>query len=220
MLKIITLFNQKIGSRFSYYLYIIMNYIYITLVLSALVGGIYYNYKKALHYKAMYEVAQGNVKAYELNDKNKAILYQVSLQELKNSNDSLTRELLNVAKQHNIKKKNINHLSYQTSTITKHDTIVFKDTIFNHNIAIDTTLQDKWYKMTLSLNYPNSIRINPSFQSERYIIAYSKRETIKPPSKLFFIRWFQKKHTIVYVEVEEKNPYITIDKHKYIKILK
>lgn len=197
-----------------------MNYVYIAIVLSALVGGIYYNYKKALHYKGMYEIAQSNVKAYELNDKSKAILYQVSLQELQASNDSLTKELLNVAKQHKIKNKAINSLAYQTSTIAKTDTIIFKDTIFKYNVAIDTTLQDKWYKMSLSLNYPNSIKVSPSFESERYIIVHSKRETIKPPSKMFFIRWFQKKHTVVYVEVEEKNPYITINKHKYIKVLK
>lgn len=197
-----------------------MKYIYIILILSALLGGIYVNYKQALLYKSKYEIAQSNIKAYELTDKNKAILFQTSLQELQHSNDSLTQELLRVVDQHKIKRKTINSLSYQTSTITKHDTIVFKDTVFKYNVAIDTTLQDSWSRISLSLRYPNSIKITPTFKSERYIIAYSKKETIKPPSKIFFIRWFQKKHTVVYVDVEEKNPYINIDKHKYIKIIR
>jgi hypothetical protein len=68
---------------------------------------------------------------------------------------------------------------------------------------MDTTVGDNWYSVNLNLSYPGRIALNPSFKSEKYIIVHSKKETIDPPKKFFLLRWFQKKHTILEVDVVE-----------------
>jgi hypothetical protein len=94
-----------------------------------------------------------------------------------------------------------------------------KDTIFVENFKMDTTLVDKWYKLDMSMSYPSTISVAPTFNSERYIIVNTRKEIIGKPSKIFFIRWFQKKHRILEVNVEEKNPYIKVKQQKFIKVL-
>ena len=56
--------------------------------------------------------------------------------------------------------------------------------------------------------------------SERYVIVDYKKETINPPKKCAIVRWFQKKHKIIEVEVVEKNPYIENKQQRFIEIVK
>ena len=102
----------------------------------------------------------------------------------------------------------------------KTDTIQMPDTIFVPEAHVDTLIGDKWYNLRLRLDYPSTIVASPTFNSEQYVVINSKKEYNKKPSKIFFIRWFQKKHTVVEVNVEEKSPYITNKENKFIKILK
>jgi hypothetical protein len=53
-----------------------------------------------------------------------------------------------------------------------------------------------------------------------YVVINNKKEYNKKPSKIFFIRWFQKKHLVTEVNVEERNPYIKSKENKFIKINK
>ena len=202
----------------------IKNYI-ILLLTVLLIGGLstaIVNYKRALAYRNKYEIAKANEKAYNIslsNDKTKAIVLQETLDNLRISNDSLVKELLLIQKKRKIKDKNIKYMSYQISNITRTDTIILKDTIFTNKVQIDTLITDKWYSVNLGLSYPNIIKITPKFKSERYVLISAKKEPINKPSKIFFIRWFQKKHTVVNVDIEEKNPYINMTNQKYIKII-
>lgn len=200
-------------------------YIYIailTIVLS-LVGSTVTYYRNAAKYKELYNISLNNERAYnhsEKHDPSKSLLFRQTIDDLKQSNDSLIQELLLVKKEKRIKDKNLQEVSYQVATTTKTDTINFVDTIFVNEVNIDTTLTDKWYKLNLSLRYPTTFVVTPTFNSERYVLISTKKVYNNKPSKVFFIRWFQKKHTEISVDVEEKNPYITINKQKYIKVIK
>lgn len=199
-------------------------YIYgaiLALIISLASWG-WYEHKQAQKYTQLYEVASANNKAYESDlayNSRVARAYQMSIDDLKESNDSLVRELLQVKKERKIKDSQVQQMSYQKSEATRTDTVNLRDTIFVPRVDIDTTLVDQWYRLDLSLKYPSTIAVTPTFESERYVIVSAKRETINKPSKIFFIRWFQKKHTVITVDVEEKNPHITIQQQKFIKVL-
>ena len=185
-------------------------------------GYAYYQHKQVVKYQALYEVAFSNNKAYESDlakNAEKVRVYQLTLQDLETSNDSLVQELIKVQKERKIKDSELQAMAYQLSKATRRDTITMKDTIFVENFKMDTTLVDKWYKLDMSMRYPSTISVAPTFNSERYIIVNTRKEIIGKPSKIFFIRWFQKKHRILEVNVEEKNPYIEVEQQKFIKVL-
>ena len=99
--------------------------------------------------------------------------------------------------------------------------IIAPDTIFKDvEFALDTVLQDQWYKLQLGLRYPAQIAATPEFKSEKHIVVSSKRETVNPPKKFFLFRWFQKKHTVLNVDVVEKSPYVENQTSRYIEIIK
>lgn len=154
-----------------------------------------------------------------LKDENR--VFKFTVEQLNYSNDSILQEMNKVRKSLNIKDKNLNQVQYITSEITKVDTLVFRDTIFQDpSLDIDTTLSDEWYNLRLHLKYPSTIVTTPSFNSEKYILVESVRETVNPPKKFWLFRLFQKKHTVLKVDVVEKNPYIKNKDNRFIEILK
>lgn len=198
-------------------------YIFIIAAIIGLIAGCYYEYSQVAKYKELYSISTANIKAYEsdlINNQEVARVYQNTIDELRQSSDSLTQELLKVQKDRKIKDGQVESLYYQLSKATKVDTVKFEVPVFRDSISVDTIIKDKWYQLDLKLRTPSTLVVEPMFSSERYVIISSKKETINPPSKIFFIRWFQKKHTVITVDVEEKNPYIDIDKQKFIKIVK
>ena len=70
----------------------------------------------------------------------------------------------------------------------------------------------------LILNYPNEICVESTAKSSKDVIVHASRETIKPPKKFFLLRWFQKKHTVIKVDVVESNPHITSEDNVFIKV--
>lgn len=168
--------------------------------------------------------ATENVKTYseinsDLENKNRA--FKVTIDQLKYSNDSIFKELDATRKKLNIKDSKVENLQYVYSTFTKVDTICLKDTIFRDTILnVDTLLQDPWYSIKLGLKYPSSIIVEPMFISTKHIIVSSKKETVNPPKKFFLFRWFQKKHTVLNIDVIEKNPYVKEQTNRYIEIIK
>ena len=160
--------------------------------------------------------------AYELENsdlKGKAIQAEYTIAELNNSKDSLVQKLNQVRKELKIKDKKLESLSLITTVITKTDTIHTVDTIFTEKVHIDTTIQDKWYKLDLGLYYPNEVKVSPEFNSELYIIASYKKVPINP-AKCKIGNWFRKKTKIVEIEVKEENPYINKKQQKFIKVVK
>ena len=96
-----------------------------------------------------------------------------------------------------------------------------KDTIFkDRSIDIDTTLSDEWYSIRVGLKYPSLVTVTPTLRSEKSVVVSSIKETVNPPKKFFLFRWFQKKHTVLHVNVVEKNPYIQSQDNRLIKVVK
>lgn len=182
-----------------------------------------WQYQKAESLKHKYDIAQQNILAYqernsELQETNR--VFQMTVKELKHSVDSLDQRIVSVVDSLKIKPKNIEHVHYVETQIHKIDTINFMDTVFVNDLHLDTLIGDKWYKANLQLDYPSRITLNPQFNSEMYVVLDNKKEYVNKPSKIFFIRWFQKRRWIAEIQVVEKNPYIDIKQQKFIKIIK
>lgn len=146
-------------------------------------------------------------------------LYKITVEQLVEYSDSINRKLLNTLELLDITKEEVIQMQYIQSSLSKLDTIIIKDTIFRDSIRIDTVIGDSWYNVQLGLYYPNTIIINPTMISEKHIIMSTEKVTIDPPKKFFLCRWFQKKHTVVNIEVVEKNPYIQTEKNRFIEII-
>ena len=153
--------------------------------------------------------------------KNENRVFKFTIEQLNYYNDSILQKMNDVKKELKIKDKDLKQMQYLLSEATKKDTIVFRDTLFKEpTLDIDTLIGDKWYNIRLGLKYPNLITTNPAFISEKYIIVNKKKETINPPKKFFLFRWFQRKHTILEVNMVEKNPYIENKNNRFIEIIK
>lgn len=200
-------------------------YIYTAIALFLIfLGGLFYYQKAEIEkYKSLYDKELQNVEAYRNSNaglEGEIREYKMTMDDLRASKDSVDKKLVGVIDELKKKDKSIEYLQYQVKTAHKTDTIKMPDTIFVAETHVDTIIGDKWYKLNLKLDYPSTIVASPTFTSEQYVIINNKKEFNKTPSKIFFIRWFQKKHTVVEVNVEEKNPYITNKESKFIKILK
>ena len=170
------------------------------------------------------EVAEAttNIKAYELENlalKDNTIEFQYTIEQLNHSKDSLNQKINKLRKDLKIKDKDIQKLQYVLSENQKKDSIIVHDTLFIEKVKIDTTLSDDWSKLHLQLEFPNKVVTEYSFKNESLVTTYLKKETIKPPHKCIFVRWFQKKHKMIYVEINEQNPYCEIKEQKFINIV-
>lgn len=172
-----------------------------------------------------YEVSNAitNIKAYELENsalRDDTIEFKYTIEQLNYSKDSLNQRINKLRKDLKIKDKDIQKLQYMLSENQKKDSIVFvHDTLFRENIKVDTTLNDNWSKLHLQLEYPNTVLAEYSFKNESLVTTYIKRETVNPPHKCAFIRWFQKKHKVIHVEIKEQNPYCEIKEQRFINIV-
>lgn len=172
-----------------------------------------------------YEISNAitNIKAYELENsalRDDTIEFKYTIEQLNYSKDSLNQRINKLRKDLKIKNKDIQKLQYMLSENQKKDSIVFvHDTLFRENIKVDTTLSDNWSKLHLQLEYPNTVLAEYSFKNESLVTTYIKRETVNPPHKCAFIRWFQKKHKVIHVEIHEQNPYCEIKEQRFINIV-
>ena len=191
------------------------------IILLAIIGAMWQQVEYA---NGRWERAEANVKAYSMSlskegEKNTAL--QLTVDQLGYFKDSVLQKLDNTRKELKIKDKNLKALQSLSSSFSKTDTIILKDTLFKEtSLAIDTVLGDKWYNVRLGLKYPSTIVIKPYFKSEKHIIVSSRKETVNPPKKFFLFRLFQKKMTVVHIDVKEKNPYVENETSKYIEIIK
>ena len=106
-----------------------------------------------------------NVKSYEnmfSDSKDNSIAFQLTIAQLKHSNDSIFQELNNTRKELKIKDSKLKSLQHISSNFTKSDIIILKDTVFkNKGINIDTLLSDEWYSVRVGLRYPSSVTVTP-----------------------------------------------------------
>ena len=186
-------------------------------------SGLFLHQRKLIRdYKNLYNKELQNVEAYRINNsslKDDARQYQMTIDDLKSSNDSIDKKLVEMAEELKIKSNKIQYMQYQTKTIYKTDTLQLKDTLFLPKAHLDTLIGDKWYSLRLKLDYPSTVVASPVFNSEQYVIINTEKEYNKKPSKWFFIRWFQKKHWVTKVNIRENRPYVTSKEKKFIKII-
>ena len=186
--------------------------------------GIYIMWQQIKDTEEKWKIAEANVKAYasqfdEANNKNMAL--QLTVDQLGYFKDSVLQELDATRKELKVKDKNLKALQQVKSSFSKTDTLVMRDTLFKEpSLSIDTLLGDSWYSLRLGLKYPSMIAVKPEFKSDKHIVVSTKKETVNPPKKFFLFRWFQRKHTIIHVDVVEKNPYVNDETSRYVEILK
>lgn len=199
-------------------------YIYIGIVIAVMGYIIGYLINRTINIETKWKNAQETIKAYEQQfnsseTKNRA--YKLTIDQIKYSKDSIFQELNSVRKELKIKDSKLKSIQYISSDFVKKDTITLKDTIFrDRKIDIDTLLSDEWYSVKVELKYPSTVTIKPEFKSKKYIMVSSKKETVNPPSRFFLFRWFQRKHTVLNIDVIEKNPYVHNENNRYIEIVK
>ena len=188
-----------------------------------LIGSISYLSYQNKELKDKLSIAESNIKSYDIENTNLKISnreFKLTIDQLNYFNDSILQEINKVRKELKIKDRDLKQVQYLLSEAKKKDTVNFRDTIFrDKNLQLDTLLGDKWYQLKLGLKYPNIIITEPKFTSEKYIICNYKVETIEPPKKCFILRWFQRKHKVVEVNIMEKNPYIINKQQKFIEII-
>jgi hypothetical protein len=165
-------------------------------------------------------IYDNNFKALNLeNDKNKnyAIAYKFSTEQLNYINDSIITELNNTRKQLKIKDKELKQLQSIKTEVHIRDSVFVRDTIFKESfIRLDTLLGDEWYKTKLILEYPNKIGLDMTYKSDISVIASTQKEIIGTPKKCFIGRWFQKKQKVIRVDVMDNNPYSEIKSKKFV----
>lgn len=194
--------------------------IILSIVLLGVIGVLY---NKINTIKSELNTAQINNKAYQLEldtVRGKSYQYQLTIDQLEYFNDSITQKLKEAREQVKIEEKEVIQYQYINTVTTKTDTITFTDTIFKTDVAIDTVVGDKWYNVELGLKYPDSIVVEPTFNNETIVLISAQKETVNPPKKCWLLRLFQKKHTVVKVDVIENNPYSKVKEQRFIEIIK
>lgn len=181
---------------------------------------IQYNVNKSL--KEEHAVATANIKALLDDRDNEIIELQLSMDVLQHTSDSTIQHLLEQQEKLNIKNKELQTMISMASQFHVHDTIPIPihDTIFcEPDFAFDTCVSDEWRTTCVEMRYPNEVCVDASMRSQKNVFVTAKRETIDPPSKCFFIRWFQKKHTVTRITIDEENPYIENQENVYIRVI-
>nr|DAU04183.1 MAG TPA: hypothetical protein [Crassvirales sp.] len=196
---------------------------YIIILILILVGAVAYLSYQNKQLTTKYETSIENIKAYDaqlsgLKDNNR--VFKLTIDQLNYSNDSIINKMKEVQKELGIKDKRLQQLQYDLSHAQRNDTIILSDTIFKSpEFKLDTIVGDKWFKTNLHLKYPSTIALSPEIELERFTYINGKRETVNPPKKFFLFRWFQKKHTVVEVNVREMNPYVKNKTQRFIQII-
>lgn len=198
--------------------------VYILLGVLILAGiSMYWLYNRYQKLTAEYSISIENIKAYDaelsgLRDDTK--VYKLTIEQLNYFNDSIIKKMKVVQKELGIKDKRLQQLQYEASHAQRADTIILKDTLFRDSqLKLDTIVGDKWFRTNLHLEFPSTIALEPEIELERYTFISGKRETVNPPKKFFLFRWFQKKQTVVEVNVREMNPYVKNKTQRFIQII-
>lgn len=165
-----------------------------------------------------------NVKSYgnqSSSSDTKNDVFKLTIEQLKVSKDSVFRELEEARKELKIKDSQLQAVQYVSSSFSKTDTISLTDTVFKEPyMSVDTLLYNEWYSVKVGLKYPSTIIVKPEYKSVKNIAISTKRETVNPPKKFFLLRWFQKKHTVLHIDIIEKNPYVQNQNCRYVEIIK
>lgn len=145
----------------------VKDYIIITIliVLAVLSLTISFQNKAIRSARDNWAESENNYKAS--NRKNLA--YQISLEQMRTSNDSLDKQLSDFAKRIKVKDSKIKSLMTIVEEGFKSDTINSIDTLFVENLKLDTVIGDEWINHRLELKYPGEIIITDSIKNIKNI---------------------------------------------------
>lgn len=150
---------------------------------------------------------------------NDMVVYSNTIINLKHSKDSTMQELIKTKEKLKIKDKELLAMGSMNTTITVHDTCTLHDTIFREDFRLDTILADNWKTIQLGLRYPDTINIGCEVKSDKDVFVTKTREYVEEPHWFFICRWFQKKHDVIRVKIDEKSPYISSQENVFIKVI-
>lgn len=197
-----------------YLKYIVIGLVVVIIALGISLGSIKSKYDKSVTLNNSYIELTTNLK-------NENFLQAITIEQLNNYQDSIISKLDSTRKALKIKDKNIRQLQYMLTTASKKDTIVFRDTLFKDpELKLDTTKIDEWYELRLELEYPNIIRVEPKFKSEKSVIISYNKKIVGDPKKCWVGRLFQKRNKVVEVVVIENSPYIETEEQRFLEIIK
>lgn len=153
-----------------------------------------------------------------IEEKNQKYIQQsLTINEIKQSNDSLIKELNSVRKELDIKDKQLLEMTLIKEEVKHADSVVITDTIFIKNFKLDTIVGDKYLSMKLNFEYPNTIKYEPTISNNKFIYTKVTKEYAKP-KKIFPLFLFQRKVNVVEIIVKDDNPYFKNKTIKHIKI--
>lgn len=174
--------------------------------------------------KNQYYTAVQNNKAYEsqldlVQEQNK--VFQFTIEQLKQINDSTIMELDSVRRELRIKDSKIKQMGKIREYIIVKNTITLHDTMFkDKDFVLDTCFGDEWYNNWIHLQYPNQISSQIDINTDQSVFLHTTRETVNPPCKTWLGRLFQRKHDVYNVTVVEHNPYANVKENKFVIINK
>lgn len=193
-------------------------------VIVALCAALAFTIKSKSTVEQDWKTSVANNKAYQEkldSIENRCGVFTIRITELTEYNSELSSRLESVEKENGIKDKQIKHLQRMESEFNKKDTVIVSDTIFKEpDFVLDTMLGDKWVSNRLHMEYPSLISIGTQVKSDKVVTIYTSKETVEKPKKFFICRWFQKKHVVVRVVVDENNPYIQNENNEFYNIEK
>lgn len=205
----------------------IKNYIlYIIIALTLTLGGLY------LYEKNRRQVAESEL-VIEVNNRKAAergveiwkdeagrshaqsLEYIYTLSQFKNSTDSVNKRLLERLSSTDAKLRNVEKLL----EVNNESKVSLGKDIFIPTMP-DTTidLSDDWTRNIITLS-PTRVNSDIFSRDTLFGVFTSHKETVLPRKKFFLCRWFQKKHTIVEVELMNMNPNVEITNQKLISII-
>lgn len=197
---------------------------YLILAVIGLLAVIYTGWNQVKYANEKWEHAEANVKSYDAllsQSEKKNTALQLTVDQLGYFKDSVLQELDATRRELNVKDKNLKVLQSISSSFSKADTITLRDTLFREPaLLVDTLLGDDWYSVRLGLKYPSTIAVTPEFKSVKHVVVSARKETVNPPKKFWLFRLFQKKHSVIQVDVVEKNPYVDGESSRYVEIMK
>lgn len=148
-----------------------------------------------------------------------SVQMQNTIDELKDSKDSITIALMDSVKRWKIKASSVSMLGRVNQELEKTTVIKYepgsytqKDTSYDFSTRpwIINTVAFTHIQATNHLNVKDTLTM----------VFADHRETINPPKKFFVLRWFQKKQTIVQADVVHSNPYIHTTGQRFIHVVK
>lgn len=146
------------------------------------------------------------------SDKNNLISLSYTISELKKYEKELYDSIKSISKTEKIKIKEITKVEYIENQFKKTDTVYM-------STLTDTCYGDyAWYEICLGFE-DSLLTSDINVKSDLYITYYNHKETIKP-KKIWPLCLFQKKHILTQININEKNPYISLTDSKIVEIKK